>query len=359
MTLARELFEQVRTPGRVKLNGMFIRDCLPFVYTGESEDGEPYHNSGGRSVLLERHGGAYKLSGVDPQGHLTRRVADSPKNMFSDVELARERLVEQEGFKNKRFNGKPFGVFTFENTENAKRAFSELNEAYRYGGLETPCEFVSSPKIDDESYQIVFKLPQLESDLRVYEFMRLAEARLGRASRDEISDKLPAIKRIFGRFAAWTGYTMFVLASRGLTPTESSWAPQNFVLHRIGDSYGAYRVDHTSTRYEGQDNVVASMTELVKDAIDQKAAEFPFYQFTFIPEAAIIAAEHPEMTDSLHVDKSLSPFQRVIAYYANNYGKPTLSLGNMRTFMQTYCATGPRQGTELLIPEEYFRKVLE
>ena len=196
-----------------------MRDCLPIIYTGDSENGIPYYSSGGRSLLIEKGDDVYKVSGVDPYGHLTRRVALSPQNRIDDIRIANNELGKQTRKKQKMFCGKPFGVYTGKNAEHAKEAFGRLNDSYRTVGLVPPCDLIDHCPIrgiDDGFYQMLFGLPSLESDLRVSELLDLVESRLENASPEELQEKTVAVNRLCGRLVAWTGYAMELLARNGL-----------------------------------------------------------------------------------------------------------------------------------------------
>ena len=297
-------------------------------------------------------------------------MTDSERNLINDVRIAAAEFKIQTKRPRKTFNGKPFGVLTYDNVRNATASFETLNEMYALADIEPPCKVEAhSPihELGDNSYQLLFRLHAMESDFRLYEFMMMAEERLLRATRDELADKLMYVKRTFGRMVAWTGYAMGIMAMGGMVPTKASWAPQNYVLHSTGEGYGAFRVDHTSTRNVGA-AAVDEFGRWIEKGLKLKDSLFPTFDFSFIPEAAEIAVNYPELTDTIGVDRSLSPFGRVMQYYRIREGLPTRSLANMQGVMDSHArvftmgfftASDPSKVKGLSIPEEYFRKVLE
>ncbi len=372
MGLMMELFGDARIEGRADIcEGPLARDWLPFVYRGESEGGHLYYNSGGRSVVFGNGEHAYKINGVDPYGKLTARVAGSEKNLLRDVCIAAAHFEAQERRPRKTFRDKPFGVLTYSNVRNATASFGILNEMYDLAGIEPPCEVVAqSPieELEDDSYQLLFKLHGMESDFRLYEFMRMVEKRLSEATREEIADRLMYVKRTFGRMVAWAGYAMGIMMMGGIVPTRASWAPQNFVLHNTGGGYGTFRVDHTSTENVGVDNAVDKFKKWMAKGLKYEDPFFPTHDYSFVPEAAEIAAKYPEFTDNMPVDQSLTPFGRVLYYYRSREGMPTRSLTDARTMMEAHAnvfrigffmASDPPKAKEMAIPEEYFRRILE
>ncbi|GEM_PF-2485147 len=369
MNLMRGLFEQVRVTGKVIMSEeRFMRDRLPVVYTCEDPGGCPYYSSGGRSVIVQKDEFFFKINGVDPYGHLTRRVAQSAQNRLEDVRVAHKEFEEQGPVERKTFREKPFGVYTRENVEKAGEAFSRLNRVYLSHGLTSPCEFVASKQLDINGgnfYQMLFELPSIESDLRVNEFMNILEQKLSQANREELQEKFATVKRIFGRFIAWTGYAMGIMVSNGLVPVKSSWAPQNYVLHKVGSGYGAFRVDHSSTAHDDAVSI-EEFSGWVEKGVRWQDSYFPTIQFSFVPEAAEIAARYPEVAKKLPYDGS--PFVKVLEYYKSDNGKPKPSLMDMSLVFDSYqkvfvmglaCAARKFPAASMAIPEEYLIKVLE
>ena len=371
----RELFEQCRVSGTIRLKEGFMRDALQVVYSGDDEKGTTYYNSGGRSLIVERPGCAYKIHGVDPDGLLTRKVAASPKNRLRDV-VSAARIAEeqcQNSSNRMTYNKKPFGVLTYDNTENAECAFDRLNSAYAHFGITPPCNILCRSRLGmkvagEEAYQLLFALPSAERDLRIWEFCQLLRERLAKASRSEIQQKLKPIGRIFGRFAAWSGFATGILASYGLLPSERSWVPQNFVLSEVDGGYGALRVDHTSTKYVGREAAAKEITGYIKSVEEKKdISRFFGFQFTMFPEAFQVAALFPERTDELPVPKSLSPQERVFAYYSDEvprnppWDASEIDKSHLAAFMMGIKSLefDRNAAGTLAIPESYLRVVLE
>jgi len=368
MPLMRELLEKARISGTMEIEEGLMRDCLPIIYKGDSTAGIKYYNSGGRSLIVERNGSTYKISGVDPYGKLTKRVALSGKNCLSDVADAYKAFSDS-GSK-KTFRNKPFGVFTYKNIENAQRAFDYLNSTYRFFEVDPPCEIICHSKLDmiqagEDAYQMLFKLPNAESDLRVWEFTQILRERLKNASRDELKEKEQYIKRIFGRFAAWAGTSAGIMMHAGILPTKGSWAPQNFVISEVEDGYGIFRVDHTSTEYVGKEKAHDEIMGYINGAEAKRNMGYFFgYQFVLFPEAVSIAAHYPELTNNLPVPQGLTPIDKIFTYYIS--GEPrqppwdaeSIDKGHLATFMMGLQAFGQKDaGTQLKIPAEYFEKV--
>lgn len=319
MSYAKNLFEQVRIKGNVRLSGNEIPDSLPIIYTGEDENGTAYYNSGGRSLIFEN--GSYKVSGVDPYGHLTHIVAASKENRINDVRIA-DREFQKD---NKSFSEKPFGVYTRKNIEQAQEAFRRLNKSYEKNNIVPPCELVKYCNINEiggDIYQMLYKLPSIESDLRVSEILELIEDHLSNASQKTLQDKTVAVNRLCGRIVAWIGYSMQTLYDNNLVPTEASWAMQNMVFHHIGNGYGAFRVDHTSTQADNH-GILEDFHDRMEKNFDDP--NFPAYQVSFLTEAVQIGANFPQIADNLP-DRHLTPFKRVIDYYTKGYDEPLTNI---------------------------------
>ncbi len=224
--MLRKLFEKVRTKGQIDLGKeALLRDVLPIVYTGESNsDGSTtYYNSGGRSILFQRGGDTYRVKGVDLFGYLTERVANSRQNRIQNVrdayEIMKQQLARGVERRDLEFNsGKPFGTFFLEQAECEIRALGRLKTAYEQLGIENSCEPLFYKKTDiakngRSTYQTAFRLPNLEADLRAYEFMALLTERLDLLSPEQIAAKSKNISRLFGRFIYWAGINVGIFAS--------------------------------------------------------------------------------------------------------------------------------------------------
>lgn len=359
MAYTRKFMDEVRIKGKVAVRDTpFMRDSLPIVYTCENEGGIPYHSSGGRSLIVERGDRVYKINGVDPHGHLTSRVAASRENRLSDV-AKWDTVLKYVGAT--AVDGKPFGVYTHKNTENAERTFDRLNLCYVRGGITPPCEYVCNSRVRDDAYQILFRMPSLESDLRVSEFMALMEDRLSQMPQEQLAGVLTPLRRIFGRLVGWMGYSMETLLQNSLVPTKSSWVPQNMVLHEVGNGYGAFRVDHTSTAGDNVDKYGAWLDKNLGDP------DFPGNMFSFIVEAAEIGAKYPEVAKNLP-GRGLSPFGRVMKYYRASEGKdparPLVDVtplfdAHQKTFQMGRMCADRNMPLSISIPEEHIRKIFE
>lgn len=247
-----DLLEKVRIRGKLNQldEGKPLEECLPLVFTSVDESGISFQNSGGRSIIFSHRGVPYKLGGIDPHGRLTKLVAKSPRNKISDVKLAHDHR-KQISPSVHTFAGKPFGVYTKEGAENARRTFSMVNGEYVASRILPPCEFLEAIPMGEyngvEAYQILFKLNSLESDLRVDEFSQLLRERLNQCSVEELEARHRDVIKLYGRFCIWAGLNARILHDLNRQPTTSSFAEQNFVISRVGDGYGVLRVDHTST----------------------------------------------------------------------------------------------------------------
>jgi len=287
--MLRELFEEVRINGKIDLKDeVSIRDVLPVVYTGESDSGDSttYYNSGGRSVLFQKGGTAYRVKGVDPFGYLTERVALSRQNRIGNVRDAHELLKDQltHGVDRKDLVytiEKPFGTFYHKQAECEIEALKRLEIAYEQLGIENPCkplfyEETGVEKQGEKTYQTAFRLPSLEVDFRTHEFISLLTERLDQCSPDEIAAKSKNIGRLFGRFIYWAGINTGIFASLGMLPIESSFFPQNWVISRYKGGYGIFRVDHTSTEFTDQNTCLNALTK-EKDGLSFMLNEFSVY----------------------------------------------------------------------------------
>lgn len=255
----RSLLDKVRVQGNVSLNsGVFLKDLLPIIYTGEANPSDsnqaPYHSSGGRSLIIDRGSTTYRIKGCDPYGKLTQRVATSDKNRIEDVSNAYQvaRVQKSKGELLFREN-KPFGVLNSDQVECERDSLRELDRLYGFAGIENPCEFMMYQDTGvvvnkKRTYQVVFKLPNREADFRVKEFEKLLTERLDECSPDEIAKKQKNIKRLFGRFVYWAGVNTAFLTTAGLSPFKSSFVPQNWVISRYKNGYGILRVDHSGTQ---------------------------------------------------------------------------------------------------------------
>ena len=261
----RSLFEKVRVKGRLELpETPSIRDSLPIVYTGEAgsdESSVDYYNSGGRGVVFSRGSTHYRVKGVDPFGYLTERVVSSGKNRISDVVSAQKLIEDQIHSGVQRENmlfgrDKPFGVFFVEQAENERNTCQKLSGVYSAFGIEDPCQFLhyqetGVEKSGRKTYQTAFRLPEVESDIRLREINELIIERLDECTPEQIAARSKNINRLYGRFIYWAGVSSALMMTGGLLPDENSFLCQNWILNRYKDGYGMLRVDHTSTRQVG------------------------------------------------------------------------------------------------------------
>ncbi|MEK6909861.1 MAG: hypothetical protein AABW61_02160, partial [Candidatus Aenigmatarchaeota archaeon] len=237
-----DLLEKVRIDGRLNQidQERSLTDCLPIVFTDVNESGTYFQNSGGRGILFTHKGTPYKLGGVDPHGHLTNLVANSPRNKIADVKVAHDHR-KQTGPNVHTFAEKPFGVYTKEGAENARRTFNMVNGEYALSRIPSPCEFSEVIPMGEhngvEAYQILFRLNSLESDLRVDEFSQLVRERLNQCSVEELEARQRDVIKLYGRFCIWAGLNARILHDLNRQPTTSSFAEQNFVISRVGDGY--------------------------------------------------------------------------------------------------------------------------
>ncbi len=289
----RKLLERVRVDGYIGTKGeMFLNDMMPAIYRGESgpaADSVHYYNSGGRSIIFEKEGSAYRIKGVDPFGRLTKRVAKSKKNRMNDVRIVAEELASQPGTKKQLFRGRPFGVLTYNNATNEKEACERLAHEYILFGIENPAEFLcykdtGTGRTGESVYQAAFHLPSLESDLRVNEFSGLLTERLDECSAKEIAAKSQNISRLYGRFVFWGGFNAGLFYRAGILPMADSFRPQNWVISRAGDGYGIFRVDHSSTE--------AADTETVYNGLMKELDGIPHIvnEFSVFPERVLVAS---------------------------------------------------------------------
>jgi len=267
----RNLFEEVREEGKIEIkNEPFIKDSLPIIYEGEIN--EPtnngvivnYHNSGGRSIIIERGETVYRIKGVDPYRLLTEKIANSSKNKINNV--CQWNFSRKTGHSSE----KPFGVLTWENIQNKAEIYGKLNQFYNLFGIIPPLEYLTHQKVDEvrginreDVYQVVFKLNKPETDLRVSEFDALLTERLDQCSPTEIKSKVKNINRLYGRLISWAGFNTAILALNGLLPTNPSFVPQNWVISPVEGGYGIFRVDHSSTKINKDSKEV--IEELLKE----------------------------------------------------------------------------------------------
>ena len=360
----KDLIDKVRTTGYVEFGqNPSLRDNLPFLYSGESDPSSstalPYYNSGGRSIVFERAGICYRLKGVDPTGKLTKRVADSKTNRLADVNVAYEKLRRQTrpGLDQRDLmfaEGKPFGLFFFNQAESEKNAFARLASVYEQLEIENPCEFLSYPPTGAEvcgekTYQTAFRLPRIEADLRAHEFIMLLADRLDHCSADQIAKKTRNINRLFGRLISWIGANTIILTEAGLLPTTTSFHPQNWVISKYEQGYGIFRVDHTSTNIVSKEEAFKSLTTRQCGTIDAA------HNFSIFPSRVQIAADPIKFFPKGSRDLR---FSELLCFSRLSVDERALLAAHKTAFvlgMQSLASTGRIDP----IPEEMFREALE
>ena len=354
--LLKEMLEQVRISGRTSVGeGIFLRDMLPIIYSGECVDDEylEYMNSGGRSILFKRGGRTYRVKGVDPYGELTKHVTESKKNRIHDTETAEKLRRLQEGGDELMHDGRPFGVLTHKNAEQAKKAHKKLNQWYERLGIRSPCKFVCNSPTDveiggDMTYQTLFELPSYGSDLRVREFTMLMAEKLDQLTPEEIENKSKNINRLYGRFIYWAGINTALMIKEGLLPIESSFCEQNWVVSPVRDGYGIFRVDHTSTKRTDQKTASKSMLSIRETGVPVVLDEL-----SVVPERVQVAS-HPE---KFYRDDRPRKFTEILL--DDSYqGDPTQIIEAHKKVFVTGMQSA-MEGKTMPIPEEMFLKALE
>jgi hypothetical protein len=303
----RNLLEKVRVDGyvQVPMNGA-VESIMPFIYQGDCSPDSlgalHYWNSGGRNILFEMDGKAYKLKGVDPFAHLTRKVANSEKNLIHDVVCALNDLEKKslwshmanlpEGFHD---HGKPFGVATKGQAENERITSEMLSEKYHSVGLANPCEFLKYEETGIErggeaTYQILFRLPRKESDLRLQEFQTSLVRRLDACSDEEIADKSENIIKLYNKFMRWIGYNSNIFIGIGMYPLGVEL--QNWAISEAGDGYGLFRIDHGSTERKREwQEIYEEFTKKVRRFPSVRDVPYIIDILSFLSTAVKIASE--------------------------------------------------------------------
>ncbi len=285
------LLKKVRVDGRFKIDrSLSLENSLPIVI-GEDESGSdvPYMNSGGRSIIFEYGGSAYRLKGVDPNGILTQKVATSGKNKILDVELfyfARKRGKVPHRLT---VSGKPFGILSEEDAMREISVLEVLNEAYSRMGVPPPYEHARTHRFEDGNVQNLYEIPSLDSDLRLEEFDHLMKDRLNRCSLKKLENKSNNIFKLYSRFLVWEGWNLGLLARNKLEPSPNSWVPQNFVISKYENGYGIFRVDHTSTRRNEECGYEELIDKILNQSGLQTTTSDTFGSYTHIPTSVLIA----------------------------------------------------------------------
>ena len=362
----RQLLEKVRIEGRVEIaESSLLRDMLPIIYNGEADPSNPravkYWNSGGRALIFEKGNTVYRVKGVDPSAKLTERVATSPKNRINNVVSAL--LVAQADWNANQkeglmhLDGKPFGVCYIEQAECEKRTFETLDKSYELLGIENPCKFLGHFDTGVEvkgkkTYQTVFRLPSIESDIRVHEWDSLLTNRLDKCSASEIAAKNQAINRLYGRFVYWAGVNVGLLASNGLLPTTASFVPQNWVIGKYKEGYGIFRVDHTSTQ---KVDPAKALEELLKSRHHVENVPAAVNEFSVFPSRTQAAARP---TTFLGRERAGLKFSQIL-YLTEYKGADESTIINIHKQLFEIGISSALGATPLVhIPEDLFRQAI-
>ena len=344
-----DLFRQVREELRLEIvrNGELVR---PIVYQ-ESGNAQMCYNSGGRGIVFPYEDRAIRVKGIlDPEGRLTRRIADSPRNQIEDV---KKFACYRDG---DRVNGKPFGVLLSEAAKQEQEAVDRLNWCYWKAGLTNPysiLDVVSTGQTLDggPTVQLYFDLPKVEDDLRVEELNGLFRKKMNRLSAQEIKEKEGDVLKLYHRFMQWHGFSARCLTISKLLPTPESFVPQNYVISHVKGGYGLFRVDHTSTVPKDVDDEKAVFEELLR-RISKGRSDGPISTFGNLPTAVVLAANH---SDQVPVD-SRSLFERCY-YFDGVFRASDRYLQALNIFHKQFI-NGIRLPQPEPIEEEFFRKAL-
>jgi hypothetical protein len=271
----REILEEVRTGVPVRHYNLecSVNGDVPgwlaekFPLFGSEDGDETYLNSGGRSILIESGGEAYRIKGVDPKGVITRTVSDSGKNLVFDTAVyatnlpdpdyaeAKLKLGEFRAFPRK---GKPFNFLTRRNAERSKAAFDVMNEEYGKRGFSHPCAHIGSieyPGItwgEEPVYSVIFRLNRIESDLREEEFTWILNRHLNHASTGQLYDISEEFAGFYRKLLMWHAFECGIMADHGLVPAGISMTGQNHAISYVtDDGMGLVRVDHSLTKRLG------------------------------------------------------------------------------------------------------------
>ena len=200
----------------------------PLIYEGDNGSIIAY-NSGGRGLIFENRGFTYRVKGVDPYGHLTRKVNDSGKNLIADVQLA---LKDIDGgvFVNEGSGiREPFGTLKSDKAYREQIATERLNVEYKKHGVRAPYRFNETIMIEPGRVQNWFKLNKPSDDLRVEEFDQIMIKKLKNLDQKELEEKYRDVLKLYGRFNVWGGLVTRLMVDAKLEPTVNSFLPQNYL----------------------------------------------------------------------------------------------------------------------------------
>jgi len=236
--LLRKLFEEARI--EVHIPGT----SPPLIYTGQ---GGPINawSSGGRSLIFEDNSHIYRVKGVDPCSALTVEVGNSKKNRIEDVTKATAYV----GANKYPPTGEPFGTLLPQKAFNEQRTIELLTTDYAKYDVSYPCKFFQTAPVKNGQVQNWFQLRNLEDDLRLEEFDQIMIDKMKDFSKGELEACYKDVLKLYGRLNMWAGVAMRTLLDCKLKPTARSFLPQNYTISKVGNGYGLFRVDHTSTQH--------------------------------------------------------------------------------------------------------------
>jgi hypothetical protein len=284
----RKVFEEVRTEFDIP------EPRRPLVYRGERGKHRAW-NSGGRSLVFEQDGKAYRVKGVDPYGALTGEVAASGKNRIEDT-------LKAIAYVNGTYRtDEPFGTLLPKKANNERVAMQLLAKDYAKRKVEYPCLFERTVNVKKGEVQNWFRLRRMEDDLRLEELDQVMIQRMKSLSREQLEDCHKDVLKLYGRLNIWAGLAMRTMVDCKLRPSAISFLPQNYVIARAGDGYGMFRVDHTSTLH------VPDMTEgEIFDGLQAEVGQGGLEQCVVLrfPTAVLIAMD-PGQADQRLLDREI------------------------------------------------------
>lgn len=232
-----------------------------------SEDGEEtYTNSCGRGILIEGNEGVYRIKCVDPKGVITRLVADSDKNIISDIRQSvsvcpNPKHIEKMLTVRKNHHlpaykeDRPFNFLEKEAVERSRHVFGIMGEEYERYGFSYPCAYrgyIAYKNLrwnDWPTRSIIFQLPDAESDLREDELSVTMRRYLQHASVEQLRGIGDRFIDFYRKLLKWHAFDCRILVEHQLLPTPESMIGQNHLIAHVSDGkVGLVRIDHTSTK---------------------------------------------------------------------------------------------------------------
>jgi len=296
----RKVFEEVRTEFDIP------EPTKPLVYRGERGKHRAW-NSGGRSLVFEQDGKAYRVKGVDPYGALTGEVAASGKNRINDT-------LKAIAYVNGTYRtDEPFGTLIPKKANNERVAMQLLAKDYAKRKVEYPCRFEQTVGVKKGEVQNWFRLRRMEDDLRLEELDQVMIQRMKGFSREQLDDCHKDVLKLYGRLNIWAGLAMRTMVDCKLRPSAISFLPQNYVIARADEGYGMFRVDHTSTLH------VPDMTEgEIFDGLQAEVGQGGLEQCVVLrfPTAVLIAMD-PNQADKRLLEREIQSKGSLLegAYY--------------------------------------------